>query len=46
VPLLLLSAFWEMSITLSILTDISLVAILLYAVFAAFNAIRTLKETE
>jgi hypothetical protein len=46
VPLLLLSAFWEMSITLSILTDISLIAILLYAVFAAFNAIRTLKETE
>ena len=46
VPLLLLSAFWEMSITLSILTDISLIAILLYAVFAAFNAIRTLKEDE
>ena len=46
VPLLLLSAFWEMSITLSILTDISLIAILLYAVFAAFNAIRTLKEEE
>ena len=46
VPLLLLSAFWEMSITLTILTDISLIAILLYAVFAAFNAIRTLKENE
>lgn len=46
VPLLLLSAFWEMSITLSILTDISLIAILLYAFFAAFNAIRTLKEDE
>lgn len=46
VPLLILSAFWEMSITLSILTEISLIAILLYAVFAAFNAIRTLKENE
>ena len=46
VPLLLLSAFWEMSITLSILTEISLIAILLYAVFAAFNAILTLKEDE
>ena len=46
IPLLLLSAFWEMSITLSILTDISLIAILLYAVFAAFNAIRTLEENE
>ncbi len=46
VPLLFLSAFWEMSITLSILTDISLIAILFYALFAAFNAIRTLKEDE
>jgi hypothetical protein len=46
VPLLLLSAFWEMSMNLSSLTDVSLIAVLFYAVFAAFNAIRTLKEKE
>ena len=46
VPLLLLSAFWEMSMSLSSLTDVSLIAFLFYAVFAAFNAIRTLKEDE
>jgi hypothetical protein len=43
-PLLFLAAFWEMSINLPLLTDVSLVPILFYALFAAFNAIRTLKE--
>ena len=46
VPLLLLSAFWEMRLTLSYLTDVSLIAVLFYALFAAFNAIRTLEEAE
>jgi len=46
VPLLLLSAFWEMSLSLPILAEVSLIAVLFYAVFAAFNAIRTLKEAE
>lgn len=46
VPLLLLSAFWEMSLTLSTLMEISLIAVLFYALFAAFNAIRTLEEAE
>ena len=42
-PLLALAAFWEMDMSLSLLTDVSLVAILFYVVFAAFNAIRTLE---
>ena len=46
VPLLLLSAFWEMSLSLSTLAEVSLIAVLFYALFAAFNAIRTLKEEE
>ncbi|MBQ9745221.1 MAG: hypothetical protein IJW21_00160 [Clostridia bacterium] len=45
VPLLILVAFWEMRLSLSLLTEISLMGILLYALFAAFNAIRTLEET-
>ena len=44
IPLLLLSSFWEMHMSLSLLTEVSLAAILFYVVFASFNAIRTLKE--
>ena len=44
VPLLALTAFWEISMNLSLLTEISLAGILVYALFAAFNAIRTLEE--
>jgi len=46
IPLLVLAAFWEMSMSLSLLTEVSLVAILFYVVFAAFNAIRTLEPKE
>jgi hypothetical protein len=45
-PLLLLAAFWEMDISLSLLMEVSLVPVLFYATFAAFNAIRTLKQAE
>ena len=40
------SLAWEMSITPSFLIDFSSIGILLYAVFSAFNAIRTLEEDE
>ena len=44
IPLLALMAFWEISMSLSLMTEISLACILIYAVFAAFNAVRTLEE--
>ncbi len=43
-PILSLVAFWEMSISPIFLIDFSTVGILLYAIFSAFNAIRTLEE--
>ena len=46
VPLLVLVVFWEMNMSLTTLTEVSLVAVLMYVTFSAFNAIRTLKETE
>ena len=45
-PLLLLAAFWEMDMSLALLSECSLVPILFYATFAAFNAIRTLEPKE
>lgn len=45
-PILSLVAFWEMSISTIFLIDFSAVGILLYALFSAFNAIRTLEACE
>lgn len=45
-PIISLVAFWEMSIVSSFLIDFSSIGILLYAIFSAFNAIRTLEEDE
>lgn len=45
IPLLALVAFWEIGMSLTLMMEISLACILIYAVFAAFNAVRTMKES-
>ena len=43
-PSVSLMAFWEMSITHTALIDLSSIGVLLYALFSAFNSIRTFEE--
>ncbi len=45
-PILFLVAFWEMQITEAFLTDFALIGVLLYAIFSAFCAARTMEMEE
>ena len=46
IPILVLVAFWEISMSLPTVTELSFIGILIYAVFSAVNSIRTLEEGE
>ncbi len=45
-PMLFLVAFWEIKVTQELLMDFSSIGVLLYAIFSAFNAIRTMEKEE
>ncbi len=45
-PILFLVAFWEMKVTEAFLTDFALIGVLLYAIFSAFCAARTMERED
>ncbi|MGN1095392.1 MAG: hypothetical protein ACI4QR_03285 [Eubacteriales bacterium] len=45
-PLLFLSAFWEMSFSASLVFELSEIAVLIYAIYSASYALYSLKERE
>ncbi len=45
-PILFLVSFWEMKVTEAFLTDFALIGVLLYAIFSAFCAARTMERED